>query len=332
MIQPNVQEGFLCPVCIIDLKSASNLKSHFDQNHLNDTSSDPNQAMLRPTSTPNALQVSRPQTGSFSHVFGVPNDPNRNIYDDADLAKQLCRLAGINEDTLNTPGQKEEIERFCRENDVASRLKRYMKLSYNPEWEMSIPSTRWYVDIPNTNNIRDRYIKNKRIDSCFLEDTNSNKTQTSIEPNSFAFCPDKYDHPSSNSINNKKIRRRKRNVKTSTLEAMLKSKDKPPLPPKITSNANPISQSTYGSTHRPPAPPISNNMSNLSPKDGFKQKGSSKLDISNDTIVQKQEITNSGSNSDDLFYALRTALKKIEEANDSETSSSEEESLLDDDW
>ena len=247
-----VKEGFLCPICIKDFKVASKLQLHFNQMHASDTYNDRNHHIRHDKSKLEKSDISSPQSSTFQHKFGISNDLSKNIFDDPHLTKQLLELAGLEEEVLKKPGQKEEIENFCVENDVGSLLKRYVVLSENPEWKMSIPTTRWYVDIETDSTYPKHTNKNIRVDSFDFDDRNSYRVSQSIYENDKPPLPPK---PVLRTVQRRNYRKTTRKLKSSTPSTstnLLKRKGKPPPLPKSSDTLG----STYGTALRPPAPPL----------------------------------------------------------------------------
>ena len=330
-----IQEGFLCPVCVIDLKDPTKLKSHFKKLHTG------HEIRINPKITNKyriqKFEIGEPQT--FEHKFGVTKIEGENVFADPYLTKKLLEYAGLEEDVLQSPGQKEEIEKFCRESDVLSRLKRYLTLSENPDWQMSIPSFRSYVDEEDTNKKDSRISTRSNSELELLshhlrkseEKISQTKRKTLIEVKGKPPLPPK---PNPSVID--KNASRTRNVIVPS-KRLIKIRKKP----KDSSKPNTVPTKTYGTNNQPIAPPLPSCLL----QDKNTPLGQDKLKIgtapkeqslkvnSQNGITCQKEINSTSSNKNDIRSALLGALDRIKkDVRSSEYYLCETDSSSDDEW
>ena len=321
--ESDIQEGFICPECKIDLKRASKLKSHFTKMH----------------SGPNIDHTSVLMT--IDHKFGVPNDKGKDILADPYLMKELLDLAGLEEDVLKIPEQKEEIEDFCKDNNVKSRLKRYLDFSENPEWQNDLPSSRWYFAID--------------------EITTRNKVSQGLSRKESMSYPGS-SRPKDNIAKSSKL-----NLNNYKRRSLTDAKGKPALPPKSNvpvvdkngpkanrsrplrrlklRNANKSSEpkplTTKSCGVPPPAPPLPNHLSHHNNSSLKKEPLKNKSDIKELNLkenelkrtIHSKEMKSTSGNQNDLRGALLGVLEKLNKdkrvsdyysLSDTDTSSDEE--------
>ena len=220
-------------------------------------------------------------------------DQEGNINDVDQTIKEFLKIAGLSEDVLNTPSQKEEIEQFCIENHVASTFKRYM--TTQSPLEVSIPSARWYVAVEINDQWKPisldasgevKYGKpSKTKDVCAVK----GKPPIPIKPT----CTNKWKPQGKNTYG---------------------PPQRPPPPPP------PIPTSTFTNIA-------------VKPKTSIKDELKHKNCLEGKGLKHIETIDPKSSNSDGILNALREALDVIKDANISGDSSSDDnEPFSDEDW
>ena len=244
-----IQEGFLCPICIIDLKDPSKLKLHFEKIHKVHENTVKNKTGIR------KCDIGAPRESTFEHKFGMTKEEGKDVFTDPFLTKQFLELAGLKEDVLQSACQKQEIEKFCRENNVISRMKHYLAFSENPDWQHSIPSSRWYYPInEHTNHDEDskRYTRNYSKSSK-SEDKFSDHFSSSINDLKCKHLSNTQSKPTPPPKPNSLAADRNRlKLRNQANRLPIKTGNKK----KVSSKPGNSSTKTYGTSNRPPAPPI----------------------------------------------------------------------------
>jgi len=279
--------------------------------------------------------ISSPHSHTFQHKFGIPNDPSKNVFDDPDLIKSLLDLAGLKEDVLQNPGQKKEIEQFCIENDMISRLMSYLTSSANSNPNVSVSTTTWYVDI-GLSYASGSYDSGRACIDSFDNDENitpfGNEKSAKVKKHKPPIPPKPAFLTTVKASNKQNIRKIKIVKKPICVPV---SSCPPPKP----SNPKPNYGGTYGSAMKPPPPPLStitNTKSTYiktepSRNNTNQRKGNPKRQVperSKPKQIEKRE-----SRPKDIHNALVAALLKINNhVQNSDSSSDDSEYLSDRDF
>ena len=328
-----IQEGFLCPICMIDLEDPLKLELHYDRLHRGQEYTMKNKTGIQ------KCDIGAPRESTFEHKFGMTNEEGIHVFTDPYLTKRFLELAGLKEDVLQSPRQKQEIEKFCRENDVISRMKHYLAFSENPDWQHSIPSSRWYYPInEHTNEDQDtkRYTRNYSKSSK-SEENFSDHFSSSINNAKCKHLSNTQSKPTPPPKPNALVVDRNRLIlKNQANRLPLKTKNKK----NFSSKPGGLSTKTYGTTNQPPAPPmpeslprpIATQLKNKDLKSKSPQKQSLNfkgLKVNNDRVETKP----SSDQQNDIRNVLIDALERInKDTRKSEYILGGTDSSSDDEW